>query len=69
LGSRQAIHTKEDLRGQQFIGCINDLLFDQDLNFTDEFYPGANPNFRTSTVIAQMNAVVAGSGIGVIPLN
>ncbi len=67
LESRQAIHTKEDLRGHRFIGYIDDLLFDQDLNFLDEFYPGVSPNFRTSTVIAQMNAVLAGSGIGVIP--
>ncbi len=67
LESRQAIHTKEDLQGHRFIGYIDDLLFDQDLNFLDEFYPGVSPNFRTSTVIAQMNAVSAGSGIGVIP--
>jgi len=33
----------------------------------DEFYPGVTPIFRTSTVIAQLNAVVAGAGIGVIP--
>ena len=67
LKSRQAIHTREDLRGHRFIGYIEELLFDQDLNFLDEFYPGVSPNFRTSTVIAQMNAVLAGSGIGVIP--
>jgi DNA-binding transcriptional LysR family regulator len=67
LGGRPAIHTSEDLRGQRFIGYIDDLLFDQDLNFLDEFYPGVRPHFRTSTVIAQMTAVLAGSGIGVIP--
>ena len=33
----------------------------------DEFCPGLNARFRTSTVIAQMNAVIAGSAIGVIP--
>jgi DNA-binding transcriptional LysR family regulator len=63
----QPIVTKEDLRGHRFIGYIDDLLFDQDLRFMDEFYPGLKVNFRTSTVIAQMNAVMAGSGIGVIP--
>lgn len=61
------IVTKEDLRGHRFIGYIDDLLFDQDLRFMDEFYPGLKVSFRTSTVIAQMNAVMAGSGIGVIP--
>ena len=67
LQDRQEIKTREDLRGNRFIGYIDDLLFDQDLNFLDEFYPGVKANFRTSTVIAQMNAVIAGSGIGVIP--
>ena len=67
LQKRPAIKTREDLRGHRFIGYIDDLLFDQDLNFLDEFYPGVKSNFRTSTVIAQMNAVLAGSGVGVIP--
>jgi DNA-binding transcriptional LysR family regulator len=67
LENHQAIITKEDLRGHRFIGYIDDLLFDQDLRFMDEFYTGLKIKFRTSTVIAQMNAVAAGAGIGVIP--
>lgn len=66
LQNRQII-SKEDLNGHRFIGYIDDLLFDEDLNFLDEFHPGVTTKFRTSTVIAQMNAVLAGSGIGVIP--
>lgn len=61
------ILSREDLSGHRFIGYIDDLLFDEDLNFLDEFHPGITAKFRTSTVIAQMNAVLAGSGIGVIP--
>lgn len=64
---RRKISTREDLNGHRFIGYIDDLLFDEDLNFLDEFLPGLSANFRTSTVIAQMNAVLAGAGIGVIP--
>ena len=67
LESRQEIIKREDLRGHRFIGYIDDLLFDQDLRFMDEFYPGLKIKFRTSTVLAQMNAVAAGAGIGVIP--
>ena len=63
----QKIIAREDLSGHQLIGYIDDLLFDEDLNFLDEFLPGLAAKFRTSTVIAQMNAVLAGSGIGVIP--
>ena len=62
-----AIVSQDDLRGHRFIGYIDDLLFDQDLRFMDEFYPGLDIRFRTSTVVAQKCAVMAGSGIGVIP--
>jgi len=67
LENRPEIKKREDLRGHRFIGYIDDLLFDQDLRFMDEFHPGVTPVFRTLTVIAQLNAVVAGAGIGVIP--
>lgn len=67
LENHHEISSREDLRGHRFVGYIDDLLFDQDLRFMEEFYPGATPIFRTSTVIAQMNAVAAGAGIGVIP--
>jgi DNA-binding transcriptional LysR family regulator len=67
LQNRKKIITREDLTGHRFIGYIDDLLFDEDLNFLDEFLPGLAAKFRTSTVIAQMNAVLAGSGIGVVP--
>jgi DNA-binding transcriptional LysR family regulator len=67
LENRQEIIKREDLRGHRFVGYIDDLLFDQDLRFMEEFYPGVTPIFRTSTVIGQLSAVVAGAGIGVIP--
>lgn len=61
------IITAEDLKGHTFIGYIDDLLFDQDLNFMEEIAPGLTTRFRCSTVVAQMNAVASGAGIGVIP--
>lgn len=67
LHNLRQIRTGADLTGHRFIGYIDDLLFDEDLNLLDEFHPGLEARFRTSTVIAQMNAVLAGSGIGVIP--
>ena len=67
LKNRPAIIRREDLRGHRLIGYIDELLFDQELRFLDEFCPGLTAAFRTSTVLAQMNAVIAGAGIGVIP--
>ena len=61
------IANKNDLKNHKIIGYIDDLLFDRDLQFMEEISPGLTPQFRSTTVVAQMNAVAAGAGIGVIP--
>ena len=67
LAAGSSIEKKEDLGRHRFVGYIDDLLFDQDLNFMQEFFPAKTPVFRTSTVLAQMRAVAAGAGIGILP--
>ena len=67
LGNHPTIRRVEDLREHRIIGYIDDLLFDRDLQFMAEILPGLSPRFRSTTVIAQMNGVAAGAGIGVIP--
>jgi len=67
LAGHPEIHGCSDLQGHRLIGYIDDLLYDQNLRFMDEFFPGLKTRFRSTTVIAQMNAVAAGAGIGVIP--
>lgn len=57
----------EDLRRHRFVGYIDDLLYDSHLKFMDEINREVTPAFRTSTIIAQMSAVAAGAGIGVLP--
>lgn len=61
------IKKKNDLKKHRIVGYIDDLLFDQDLNFMEEIHPGLYSSFRSSTVVAQLAAVTAGAGIGVIP--
>lgn len=58
---------KEDLSGHELVDYIEDLLYDENLKFLNEFAPGQKAHFRSSTVVGQMNAVVAGAGIGVVP--
>ncbi len=67
LATTAPITNKKDLKKHQIIGYVDDLLFDTDLQFMEEIIPGLTPRFRSTTVVAQMNAVAAGSGIGVIP--
>jgi len=67
LDEAPPISRRSDLKRHKLIGYIDDLLFDKDLQFMDEILPGLEPTFRSSTVIAQLNTVAAGGGIGVIP--
>lgn len=67
LQDRPAVSNKRDLRNHRIVGYIDDLLFDQDLDFMQDILPGLTANFRSSTVVAQMHAVAAGAGIGVVP--
>ncbi len=67
LQNHQRITQIKDLRGHRFVGYIDDLLYDQNLRFMDEIYREVTPTFRTSTIIAQMSAILAGAGIGVLP--
>lgn len=61
------IQSKADITKHSIIGYIDDLLFDPELQFMDEIAKGLKPRFRSSTVVAQLNAVASGAGIGVIP--
>jgi len=61
------ITTVSDLSGHRFVDYIADLLYDQRLKFLEEYAPALKTSFRSSTIIAQVNAVKAGAGIGVIP--
>jgi DNA-binding transcriptional LysR family regulator len=67
LKEHDQIQCLDDLRSHRVIGYIEDLLYDQELNFTNEFLPGIRPQFRSSTIVGQMNSILADNGIGLIP--
>ena len=67
LEQHPPIVRQDDLAGHEMVDYIEDLLYDENLKFLHEFAPGHRARFRSSTVIGQMNAVVAGAGIGVVP--
>ncbi len=67
LAGHGTISKQEDLIEHGMVDYIEELLYDKNLRFLDEFAPGQKAKFRSSTVVAQMNAVVAGAGIGVVP--
>jgi DNA-binding transcriptional LysR family regulator len=67
LKGHPPIQAPEDLRRHRMIGYIEDLLYDEELNFINEIVSGARPQFRSSTITGQMSSILADNGIGIIP--
>jgi len=67
LHGHKPIKMLNDLVTHSFVSYIEDLIYDEKLRFLEEFVSGLPTVFRSSTIIAQMNALKAGVGIGVIP--
>ena len=67
LAEHKPVHTREDLRGHKFISYVDDLLFSKELQYLDELYRPEHFALRSTSIIAQYRAVVAGAGIAVLP--
>jgi DNA-binding transcriptional LysR family regulator len=67
LAAHKPIKTREDLRGHTFISYVDDLLFSKELQYLDELHRPDAFALRSTSVLAQHQAVVAGAGIAVLP--
>lgn len=66
LDGMPPITAPEDLFNHRIVGYIDDLIFTPELDYLDEVAKGLRAQIQSSSVLAQMNAVAAGAGIGVI---
>lgn len=67
IARRGAIRTREDLRGHTFISYVDDLLFSKELQYLDELYKPDSFALRSTSILAQHQAALAGAGIAVLP--
>jgi len=67
LAKHGAIRTRDDLRGHTFISYVDDLLFSKELQYLDELYRPDSFALRSTSILAQHQATVAGAGIAVLP--
>ena len=67
LDKHTPIRTREDLRGHTFISYVDDLLFSKELQYLDELHRPDSFALRSTSVLAQHRATVAGAGIAVLP--
>jgi len=68
LAAHPPIHTQDDLRAHTFINYIDDLLFSKKLNYLEELCRPERIALRSTSILAQQEATVAGAGLAVLPL-
>ncbi|MDR6539395.1 LysR family transcriptional regulator [Variovorax soli] len=67
LAAHPPIALREDLRGHTFISYVDDLLFSKELHYLDELYRPDAFSLRSTSILAQHQAALAGAGIAVLP--
>ena len=61
------IRTREDLREHTFVSYIEDLLYSKELHYLDEIGKPKKIALRSTSILAQQNAAIAGAGIAILP--
>lgn len=67
LDQHPAIRRPQNLARHLFIGYVDELLFSDRLRYLDELVPTANVVFRSTSILAQYQATLAGHALAVLP--
>ena len=61
------ITSRSDLEKHRFVSYVDDLVFSKDLLFLDEIAGSGAVGVRSTSVLAQQEAIAAGAGLGILP--
>ena len=67
LDARPGLETRADMKDHRFIGYIEELLYAPELDYMEAPDVDIHVAFKSSNLIAQLQACVAGAGLAVIP--
>lgn len=67
LASKGPIKTRDQLVKHRFVSYVEDLVFSKELLFLDEIAGSGEVALRSTSVLAQQEAIAAGAGIGILP--
>lgn len=67
LEQQGPIVSRDDLKGHSFISYVDDLLFSKELQYLNELHRPDRFALRSTSILAQYQATVAGAGIAVLP--
>jgi len=68
LDSHEPIRRVADVSRHEFIGYIEDMLFTPELHYLSAVGENINPRIRSTNLITQIHATLAGSGLCVLPV-
>ncbi|MCG6122178.1 MAG: LysR family transcriptional regulator [Microvirga sp.] len=67
IDTHKTIEEPEDMLEHTFIGYIDDLIFTPELDYLDEISKGIRAKLQSSSLVAQMQAALAGAGVCILP--
>lgn len=67
LAQHEPIRQREQLKQHRFVSYVDDLLYSKELLFLDEVVKPAHTSLRSTSIMAQQQAVVAGAGLAILP--
>jgi DNA-binding transcriptional LysR family regulator len=68
LAAHEPIRSPADFSRHHFIGYIEDMLVTPELNYLSAIGQNINPRIRSTNLITQIHAALAGSGLCVLPV-
>lgn len=66
LQSHPTIATKSDIKDHRLVGYINDLIFDDELDYMNEIGEKAKAALTSNSFSVQLNWIRRGAGIGIV---
>lgn len=67
LENSASIASLADLQNHTLIGYVDDLIYSSQLRYFDELLPGLTPQLCSPSIVAQVEMVAAGAGLGILP--
>ncbi|WP_372972558.1 LysR family transcriptional regulator [Marinobacter sp.] len=61
------ITSRSQLGRHKFVSYVDDMVFSRELLFLDEIAGSGEVNIRSTSVLAQQEAIATGAGIGILP--
>lgn len=67
LADHPPIRAVSDLQAHNFVGYIEDMLFTRELNYLGALGPAVSARLRSTNLLAQVHATLAGAGLCILP--